>query len=91
MTTHDDLERSLGRVEGNQQATRERMDRFEKLVSDGFSDVGDALNEIKSRLGQIEARENERKGAWMVLVGIASVVSSVLTGGFIAWIKGWLS
>lgn len=91
MTTHDDLERSLGRVEGNQQATRERMDRFEKLVSNGFSDVGEALDEIKARLSQIEARENERKGAWAVLVGIASVISSILTGGMIAWLKGWLS
>jgi hypothetical protein len=49
------------------------------------------LDEIKARLGQIEARENERKGAWAVLVGIASVVSSILTGGMIAWLKGWLS
>lgn len=74
MTTHDDLQRDMGRVEGTLDAMGTRLDRLEKLVTDGFK----ALNE---RLDAIEKRESERKGAWGVLVAVASAV-----GGCVAWL-----
>lgn len=77
-TIHDDLQRGLGRVEGNQEAMEARMDRFEKLVSDGFENVEGSLDKISSRLGQIEDRESERKGAWKVMAFVASLVSSMV-------------
>lgn len=75
---HSDLQRSLGRVEGNQSAMEARMDRFESLVKDGFEKVEDALGTIDKRLAQIEQRESERKGAWKTLVAIAAGVSGLV-------------
>ena len=48
-TTHDDLQRSLGRVEGNQSQLEARMDRFERLVSDGFEKLEGSLSAIETR------------------------------------------
>lgn len=77
---HDDLSRSLGRVEGNQDGFRERMDRFERLVEDGFEKVEGTLDKIDKRLATIELRESERKGAWRVIVFVSGVVSAGVTG-----------
>lgn len=76
--THDDLQRSLGRVEGSQSQLEARMDRFEKLVSDGFDKLEGSLSAIDKRLAAIESKETERKGAWKVIVGVASGVSAVV-------------
>lgn len=84
---HDDLQRSLGRVEGNQSAMEARMDRFEKLVTDGFEKVEDTLTAIEKRLAAIETKETERKGAWKVIVAVAGVVSAVVA----ALVKSLLS
>jgi hypothetical protein len=75
---HDDLQRSLGRVEGNQGAMEARMDRFEALVSGGFEKVEKTLEAIDKRLAAIEARESERKGAWRAIVVISTTVSAVV-------------
>lgn len=80
-TSHDDLQRSLGRMEGNQSSMEQRMDRFEKLVSDGFEKVETSLETISKRLGAIESKEDQRKGAWAAITAIASVVS-----GVVAWV-----
>lgn len=85
--SHDDLQRSLGRVEGNQSAMEARMDRFEKLVTDGFEKVEDTLTAIEKRLAAIETKETERKGAWKVIVAVAGVVSAVVA----ALVKSLLS
>lgn len=82
--SHDDLQRSLGRVEGNQRAMEQRMDRFEKLISEGFS-------RLEKRLADIESRESERKGMMIVIAAIAAFFSAILTGALAAWIKGWFS
>lgn len=80
MTTanHDDLQRSLGRVEGNQSAMEARMDRFEKLMSDGFKTVEDALTDIDKRLASIESKESERKGAFSFGQWIVGVIGAGL-------------
>ena len=79
-TSHEDLQRSLGRVEGNQSQLEARMDRFEKLVSDGFEKLEGSLSAIDKRLAAIESKETERKGAWKVIVLVASGVSAVVAG-----------
>ncbi len=57
MTSHDDLHRDLGRMEGKADAMGERLDKLEKMVSDGFK-------KLDERLARIEERESERKGAF---------------------------
>lgn len=79
-TSHEDLQRSLGRVEGNQSQLEARMDRFEKLVTDGFDKLEGSLSAIDQRLAAIERKETERKGAWKVIVLVASGVSAVVAG-----------
>lgn len=76
--SHDDLQRSLGRVEGNQSQLEARMDRFEKLVTDGFEKVEGSLAAIDKRLAAMEDKETERKGAWKVIVTVAGAVSAAV-------------
>lgn len=76
--THDDLQRSLGRVEGNQSQMEARMDRFEKLVSEGFKELGDGIHELRKEIGDLKAKESERKGAWRIIALISGVVSAVV-------------
>lgn len=76
-TTPDDLQRSLGRVEGTQRAMRDDLTKIEKT-----------LETINQRLASIEARESERKGAWVVLVTVASLLSGVFGAVFSWWLKG---
>lgn len=88
MTNHDDLQRSLGRVEGNQGAMSDRMDRFEKLVSDGFRQVEESLEAMRKDMSEIKSRENERKGAARVMMAVASFISGLAAAFVTAWIKG---
>lgn len=76
---HDDLQRSLGRVEGNQDAMEARMDRFEKALGEGFTKVEDTLEKINARLARIETKEAERKGALAVLAAIGAVVVGIVS------------
>lgn len=74
MTTHDDLNRDLGRMEGKQDAMGARLDRLETLVTDGFK-------AIQERLDKIDQRESERKGAWKTIIAAASLI-----GGVVGWL-----
>lgn len=80
-TSHDDLQRSLGRVEGNQDAMETRMDRFESALSEGFKDVKAAISEMRGdfdkRLAAIEERESERRGAWKTILAGCAAVSAL--------------
>ncbi len=76
--SHDDLNRSLGCVEGRQTATEERLDHLERTVADGFEKMGEGLEKIDKRLAAIEAKELERKGAWKVIALVASTVSAIV-------------
>jgi hypothetical protein len=77
-TSHEDINRAIGRIEGNQDGFRERMDRFEHMLSDGFHKVGAALEKIEDRLKQIENKEQQRGGAWKVICAIAAAVSGAI-------------
>lgn len=83
--THDDLQRSLGRVEGNQDSMEKRMDRFERLVSEGFEKLERVLGGIEKRLDVIEDKEIERKTAWRVVAAVATVVSAAVSA-LVGWI-----
>lgn len=79
-TSHDDLQRSLGRVEGELSSMDARMDRFEKIVSDGFQKISDDIAELRKEVSHLKDRETERKGAWKIIVAIASFVAAGVTG-----------
>lgn len=85
MPSHDDLQRSLGRVEGNQDSMEKRMDRFERLVSEGFEKLERGLGGIEKRLDTIEDKELERKTAWRVVAAVATVVSAAVSA-LVGWI-----
>lgn len=80
--SHEDINRAVGRVEGNQDGFRERMDRFEQMLNDGFEKVGTALEKIDTRLKRIEAGEQERKGAWRVVLAISGIVSACVAAAY---------
>jgi hypothetical protein len=69
---HADLHRDLGRMEGRLDAMEDRLSKIEAIAE-----------RIDSRLANLEARDNERKGAWWTLVGVATgfgtVAGSILT------------
>lgn len=76
MTSHDDLHRDIGRMEGKQDAMGARLDKLEKMVSEGFQ-------KLDERLARIEDRESQRKGAfqlghWLVgtIAGLVAFVAS---------------
>lgn len=81
-TTHDDLQRSIGRIEGNLGALGSRMDRSDQTNTQGFTKIEDALKAIDTRLEKLEAKENERKGATAMIVSFASLLSG-LVGAFL--------
>lgn len=64
-TSHDDLHRDIGRMEGRLGAVEHRLEKMEAV-----------LERIDSRLAKIEVQENERKGAWRMLVFVSGLLSS---------------
>ncbi len=82
-SSNDDLQRSLGRVEGNQSAMESRMDRLEKMMNEGFERVMTKLDDIDVRTKEIENTEHQRKGAWKVIVPTVTILSS-----FVTWLIG---
>lgn len=82
-STHNDLQRSLGRVEGSQEAMGARMDKLEQAVEDGFEKLFTKLDGIDTRIKAIETTEAQRSGAWKVIVPVVTVLSSVVT-----WLVG---
>lgn len=65
---HNDLSRALGRVEGEVSG-----------VKDGVNEMRSLLKSIDQRLGALEDKENQRKGALAALM-----VFSGFVGGLIA-------
>jgi len=60
-----ELHRDLGRMEGRLDGMDDRLSKIETIVE-----------RIDDRLANLEARDNERKGAWWVLIAIATAVGS---------------
>lgn len=73
-TTHLDLQRDLGRLEGRFAAVEDRLEKI-----DG------ALERIDARLARIEQSESERKGSWSLaqwLYGAATGLAAFLAAHF---------
>ena len=94
--SHSDISRDLGKVEGTVEAMGKRLDRIEEAMANGFKEIKELLSAaledghtrhkgVDDRLKVVEAREERRRGAWGVIVLIASAV-----GGVVAWIAGKL-
>lgn len=60
-----DLDRTVGQLEAGLKAMSDKIDRILKTVDD-----------IDERLKAIEARENERKGAFRLAVFLAGVIGA---------------
>ncbi|MBF5091269.1 hypothetical protein F1640_14870 [Novosphingobium sp. NBM11] len=78
-TSNDDLNRSLGRLEGDVTAMKDRMDRLEKAIVAGMEELKNALREVQADVAEIKAREDQRRGAWRVLVGISTVIGAAVS------------
>lgn len=78
--SNDDLNRSLGRLEGDVSAVKERMDRLERVVTEGMTDIKQAMVTMQADIAEIKARENERKGAWKALAFIAGMAGAAFSG-----------
>ena len=91
--THQDLSRELGRVETMQEALADRMDRFEKIVTDGFDKIDGKLDKFSDRLAALEASEQKRSGAWgaseKMLAAFGGIVLLIL-GGVGSWLSNHL-
>lgn len=82
--THTELQRDFGRMEG-------RMDALDRTVTDGFKRVEETLAKIDARLDSLDAKESERKGAWGVIMAVASIaglLASILGSFIIDWFTG---
>lgn len=77
-TSNDDLNRSIGKLEGLQSAMEKRLDHLEKTVTDGFGHISAGLEKIDKRLAAIEAKEQERKGAWKIIAFVATTISAIV-------------
>jgi len=63
-----DLNRALGRVEGDVAAVKEGIDRLERLMRD-----------MDQRMAAIEADRQQRKGALAVLLTLSGVIGGLVT------------
>lgn len=81
--THDDLNRSLGRVEGETKAVHDRLDRLEAFFEESMREIKESLKRLESKQDAQDALEQRRKGAfavlWPVVVSISSAVSIAAT------------
>lgn len=76
MTNNTDLSRDIGLIQGEMKHVQDSLDRMERT-----------LNSIDNRLRELEAKENQRKGAvalLMVMAGAAGGIAVKLFGYFFA-------
>lgn len=64
-----DLSREIGQLEGEMMAVKDSLDRIEKVMTVG-------LKEINTRLQELEAKENQRKGALGLLMVLAAALGA---------------
>lgn len=67
-----DLSREIGQLEGEMIAVKESLDRIEKAMTLG-------LERINARLAELEAKENQRKGALGLLMVLAATIGAGLS------------
>lgn len=91
--THNDIQRELGRLETMQEALDSRMDRFEKIVTDGFEKIDKKIDSISERITELEAAENKRSGAWTIGDRLLAAIGAVVFLAFstaLSWVVAHL-
>ena len=75
---HSDLNRALGRMEGNQDAMGARLDRLEQIIEAGFA-------ELRKEIAELKATENQRKGVIATLMVLSGAIGGLVAkfGAFI--------
>lgn len=76
MTSHDDLNRALGVVEGELRGMSNRMDNIEAI-----------LERIDLRLSAIEKAEAERRGAQKFAVWLAGAIGGLVSATVALFVK----
>ena len=81
--THDDINRSLGRVEGEMRALHDRLDRLEAFFEESMREIKESLKRLETRADAQDALEQRRKGAaaviWPAITAISAAVSIAAT------------
>ena len=88
-TSHDDLQRSLGRVEGSQASIGARLDRLEDEMRKGFEEIKALItgkhDDIDKRVAELEADKAEMRGAMWALGTVITTIA-----GFVSWVVSYL-
>lgn len=72
--THGEIQRDMGRMEGKQDAMGARLDRLEKMIEEGFS-------ELRNDIADLKSAESKRSGAFAIghwIVGIIGAGVAIL-------------
>lgn len=89
--THDDINRSLGLVEGEMRAVHDRLDRLEAFFEESMREIKESLKRLETKQDAQDALEQRRKGAaaviWPAIMAISSAVSIAATWLFNHFIK----
>lgn len=84
--SHDMLQRDFGRMEGKQDEMGARLDRLERLVTDGFEKIegkiDDVVGGLSRRVAKLETDKAKVGGAFRVAHALWSLFLGAL--GFIA-------
>lgn len=83
--SHDDLNRSLGRLEGDVKSVSDRIDRLEDNLDQRFDRLDTAIDGLLTRMDRQDALENQRKGVFAVVAVLAASIGSIVTG-VLAWL-----
>ena len=76
--THDDINRSLGRVEGEMRAVHDRLDRLEAFFEESMREIKESLKRLETREDAQDALEQRRKGAAAVIWPAITAVNSAV-------------
>lgn len=81
--THDDLNHSLGRVEGEMRAVHDRLDRIEAFFEESMREIKECLKRLEDKQNAQDALEHRREGAlaviWPFITAISAAVSIAAT------------
>lgn len=68
--SHNDIYLKLGRFEGDIDAVMKGISDLKETMKDGFE-------QVNTRLTALEAKENERHGAWKVTAAVAAFIGAI--------------
>ena len=89
MSESQDLQRSLGKVEGSLEALESRVGRIDRAMAEGFKDIGDKLDVMATAQELVKTELAGHKGksrgvhSAMTLIGAAAM--SVLSLAVAIW------